>query len=559
MLTMQSAMKVKKGDSSDAVIDIGPCDGNATPAVVAAASRLRDGGTLRFAPGEYHFFEEGAKDLFLASPGSSTGPKKVAIHIEGRKDVTIDGGGARFVFHGQTFPIVAQRCDGLAIRNFTSRVFQPAIAEFTILEKGDDGFLCQFAPDSPPYETTDDGTILFDTDEGRIDSHAQVLSVHALRFCHIQYLATPSCLHDKDTLASTFYSVAAEDRGGGKVFFRYCGDPHPKNAGKCSYPAGEPLCILLGCARTRSLMSISDCRDVEVADVDVRSGTGMGIVADQCENVRILRYKVRPDEGSLVSLTADTMFLVDTKGRIEIAGCESSWSLDDAINIHGNYTALDSVDGRHATLKIQHHAYAGYFPYRVGEKVEFSRGHGTGKAILGRAAVAEFPAPGRDTTSAQIVFDREIPPEWAGCDVANVSHVPTIWIHGNHFHDFLHIRLSAFADILFENNRLSNGQSVMMVDDLTGYWGECGPVHNLTVRGNDCADMRHTFFDFHVPFTGRAVVEGNRLSGPGSDNPFTLGPGVEVARGAEDAPTASGRAASRAPAPPSLPQPCKER
>ena len=288
MLTMQSAMKVKKGDSSDAVIDIGPCDGNATPAVVAAASRLRDGGTLRFAPGEYHFFEEGAKDLFLASPGSSTGPKKVAIHIEGRKDVTIDGGGARFVFHGQTFPIVAQRCDGLAIRNFTSRVFQPAIAEFTILEKGDDGFLCQFAPDSPPYETTDDGTILFDTDEGRI-------------------------------------------------------------------------------------------------------------------------------------------------------------------------------------------------------------------------------------------------------------------------------RLSAFADILFENNRLSNGQSVMMVDDLTGYWGECGPVHNLTARGNDCADMRHTFFDFHVPFTGRAVVEGNRLSGPGSDNPFTLGPGVEVARGAEDAPTASGRAASRAPAPPSLPQPCKER
>ena len=72
-------------------------------------------------------------------------------------------------------------------------------------------------------------------------------------------------------------------------------------------------------------------------------------------------------------------------------------------------------------------------------------------------------------------------------------------------------------------------------------------------------DMRHTFFDFHVPFTGRAVVEGNRLSGPGSDNPFTLGPGVEVARGSEDAPTASGRAASRAPAPPSLPQPCKER
>jgi hypothetical protein len=65
-----------------------------------------------------------------------------------------------------------------------------------------------------------------------------------------------------------------------------------------------------------------------------------------------------------------------------------------------------------------------------------------------------------------------------------------------------------------------------MVDDLTGYWGECGPVHNLTVRDNDCADMRHTFFDFHVPFTGRAILEGNSIRGNNADKPVVLGPGV---------------------------------
>ena len=40
--------------------------------------------------------------------------------------------------------------------------------------------------------------------------------------------------------------------------------------------------------------------------------------------------------------------------------------------------------------------------------------------------------------------------------------------------------------------------------------------------------MRHTFFDFRVPFTGRAVVTGNRLSGAHADQPFSLGPGVKV-------------------------------
>ena len=66
-------------------------------------------------------------------------------------------------------------------------------------------------------------------------------------------------------------------------------------------------------------MSFAKCRDVEVSDVDVRSGVAMGVVAEMCENIRIIRYNVRPDEGAHVSLTADSIYLVDTKGRIEIA------------------------------------------------------------------------------------------------------------------------------------------------------------------------------------------------------------------------------------------------
>ena len=511
-----------------AVIEMKPCAGNATPAVAAALAQLRDGDTLHFADGEYHFYEDGAKDVFLASVGSSTGMKKVVFHLEGLKDVTVDGGGARFFFHGNTFPFAAARCDGLKIGGFTSRLPRLPIVEFTILEKGNDGFLCQFGKGHPPYKTKPDGTILFESEEGVINSQNQELSVHALRYLQIQYIATPGCKCDKDTLASSFYSVGAEDRGDGKVFFRYVSDPHGKNAGQCSFPVGEPLCILLASLRNRSLMSITDCRDVEIADVDVRSGSGMGIVADMCENIRILRYNVRPDDGCHVSITADTIFLVDTKGRIEIADSEICWALDDAMNIHGNYTTLAKAKGRDAVLKIQRFNYVGYFPYRVGEKVAFMRGHGVDKKILGYAAIAEFPSPGHDAAEARIVFDREVPSDWIGCDVANISHSPTIWIHGNYFHDYMHLRLSAFADILFENNRLANGQSVIMVDDLVGYWGECGPVHNLTVRNNDCENMKHTFFDFRVPFTGRAVLENNQIRGRNSERAYSFGPGVKV-------------------------------
>ena len=511
--------------ASGAVVDVSPVEGNATPAAQAAVKRLGNGGILRFAKGEYHFFEDGAGDVFLASAGSSTGMKKVVFHLEDLKDVTIDGGGSTFVFHGKAFPFVAERCDVVRIGNFTSRVHRLPLVEFTIAEKNDSGFLCRFAKGSAPYEVKD-GNLFFDLDEGRFDSRERVISVHALRYCQIQYIATPGCRQNKDVLASTFYPVAAEDRGGGEVFFRYFAANHPKNAGRCSFPPNEPLCLLLASDRNRSLMAISDCRDVEVADVEVRSGVAMGVVAEMCENVRILRYNVRPDDGAHVSLTADAIFLVDTKGRIEIAESEICWCLDDVMNIHGNYTRLESRDGRRFWLAVQRSNYAGYFPYRVGEKVEFSRGRGPGKKILGRAVVAEFPKPGRDAERAGIVFDRDIPEAWAGCDVSNVSHAPAVWIHDNCFHDFLHIRLSAFADILFERNRLRNGNSAIYHDDLTGYWGECGPAHTLIVRDNDFNDMRSTVFDFRVPFTGRAVIDGNRISGRGAGNPYNFGPGV---------------------------------
>ena len=50
-------------------------------------------------------------------------------------------------------------------------------------------------------------------------------------------------------------------------------------------------------------------------------------------------------------------------------------------------------------------------------------------------------------------------------------------------------------------------------------------MHTLIARDNDCESMRGAAFHFTVPFTGRAVLEGNRVRGGG--NPIFFGPGVE--------------------------------
>jgi len=512
-----------------AIIGIGPIQGDNTAQVVAAAARLHDGDTLRFAKGEYHFHERTGKDVFLASPGSQTGMKKVLVHLKGLKDVTVDGGGAHFVFHENVFPFVFEKCENLKLRGFRSDAAQLSVVEFTCVEKTSDGFLCRFAPGSIPHMIDEKGVISFKAESGTVTSEAQELSVHALKWAQIHYLCGPACRRNKDTLASTYFTARAEDRDDGTVFFRYFAERHPKHVDAFPFATNVPLAFLLGCRRLCSLAAIRDCRRVTVEDVHAHSGVGMGLVFDMCEDICVRRYRVKPDEGRYVSLTADTLFVVDCKGKVEIADSEISWAMDDAMNIHGNYTVLKGVAGRGISVYHPHHAYNGYFPYRVGERLEFSRGYGSSRQTLGFAQIARFDVPAdREAREFVIELDREIPGGWQGCNVANLSHVPTVHIHDNHFHDYMHLRLSAFADVRFENNRLENGNNVFLVDDLSGYWGECGPIHDITVRDNRIGKMRSGCFVFHVPVTGKAVFSGNVLPDGCLKSPFRFGAGVSA-------------------------------
>jgi len=511
-----------------AIIGLEPVQGDNTAQVVEAVSRLGNGDTLRFAKGEYHFHEKNGKDVFLSSPGSQTGMKKVLVHLRGLKDVTVDGGGAHFVFHENVFPFVFETCEGVKLRGFRSDAAQLSVSEFTCLEKTKEGFTCKFASDIP-HSVDERGVISFALDSGEVTSEAQEISVHALKWCQIHYLCGPGCRRNKDTLASTFFTVKAEDRGNGAVFFRYFDEKHPKHIDAFPFPTGEPLAFLLGCRRLCSLAAVRGCRRVTVEDVHVRSGVGMGLVFDMCEDVCVRRYKVKPDEGRYVSLTADSLFVVDCGGKVEIDSCEICWGMDDAMNIHGNYTVVRRIDGKRIRVRHPHHAYAGYFPYRTGEGLEFSTGHGSGRKTLGFAQIARFDAPAnREAREFEIELDREIPSGWLECNVANKSHVPTIHIHDSHFHDYMHLRLSAFADVLFENNRLERGNNVFHVDDLSGYWGEWGPIHDITVRNNEIGTMRAGCFCFCVPITGKAVFDGNRLPENFRKNPYTFGGDVSA-------------------------------
>ena len=496
-----------------------------TTRVRTAVEALPDGGVLAFAPGVYHFYGEGCAKMRLYPSNNTAGDKKVLFPIVGKRNVTIDAGGATFMLHGKLTPFVATNSTGVTVRNLTMNTFYPQVAEFAVTEKRDDGFLVKFAENVCTYRITPDGGMVFETEGEATPTCDRRLSLHALKECKIHYLFAGNTTASTDNLATSFVRVNAEKVGEREVFFRYRECAHKKCV-KCPFDIGDPLVVNLAENRDRMAFFFENCRDVAVENVTLNRGAGMGVVAQMCENVSVRGLKVVPLSGDNCSITADGIQMINCGGKAVIEGCEISDALDDPVNIHGNYLSIAKTDGKIACVRAMHDQHRGVFPYRPGDTVEFSVPRT--REVLGSAHVVAVERDSSDEYAARLVTDSDLSSYPAGTLVENVTLNPDVTMRNNHFHDFTHILVAGRGKILVEGNRFERFVAGISSTDSAGYWYESGRLSEMIVRNNAFSDCnsRGGFYCVGVKMTGwepgdpnapkingRVVLEDNRFEG----------------------------------------------
>ena len=480
-----------------------------------------EGGTLRVEKGEYHFHEADTQTMWLDPSNNKSGEKHVVFPLVGRKNVTIDGCGSTFVFHGRTFPFAATNCTGLTFRNFTVTTHCPSCAGFVVTEKDEKGFSVRFDEDVCPYKV-ESGNLQFVLDGHVVSTREGRLSLHSVDRLAIFYLVTPDSAGDKDGFPSGFMGVTAEACGERMVRFAYYGDRHPKSV-NLPYAVGERVVVNLEEQRYRDVFFFEDCDGVSVENVTIRRFGGMGIVGQRSGNIRIDRLAAVPPKGAKVTLTADILQFVNCYGSIEVTGCTGGGSLDDWINIHGNYLKVVSVSGRRLELRTQHPAHQGFFPYRIGDRVEFVTAHR--RDVLGSARVVAISESATDPTACEITVDADAPAGVVpGVLVENATLNPDVTVAGNVFCDYPNIRLSGRGRYLVESNRFERCCSAVLGLDLADYWYESGRILDMTVRNNTVVQGGGFTFGISgwdgsavdVPkIHGRIVFEGNRTADGG--------------------------------------------
>ncbi|MFA5205996.1 MAG: alpha-1,3-galactosidase B, partial [Lentisphaeria bacterium] len=89
--------------------------------------------TIVFQPGRYDFYAEHAAEReYYVSNHTQTARKKCGILLENRRGVTLDGGGAEFIFHGTLIPVAVVDATDCTLKNFSIDYRYPPVHQLRV-------------------------------------------------------------------------------------------------------------------------------------------------------------------------------------------------------------------------------------------------------------------------------------------------------------------------------------------------------------------------------------------------------------------------------------------
>lgn len=505
------------------IIQLSPKEKNSTPAVVRALKKLKasGGGELHFETGEYHFFKDGTHREFFAVSNNSACEKCIVFPLIGVENLTVDGHGSVFVFHEIVFPFMVSNSHGVTLRNFTVDTGRSPLVELSIRDHTEEGFFIDIDREKSPF-FVENGSLCWERECGILHGELDRLTLHAIGRHQVQYFATGNCKADLSNLSVSLMrcDVSLTPTG---VYARYRED----SPSGCVFGEEKVTSILDG-KREVDVICLDRSSDIEICNVTVARGIGMGVVGQLSRNITVdgFRTDIGYHAGAHQTLTADSLHFIHCDGRLEVKNCVISDTMDDVINVHGMYTVLTEAKEHLICAAIQHHEQRFFNPYRTGDRLEIID-------PASREIVAEFLVESADLLEGSGT-DLAIKGHFTyGCErqekgfwIENPDRMPNVHMHHNRFLNYPNIRLSGAGEILVEDNRFSNCKSGLVCMDLAKYWYESGRVKHLCYRNNileNCNQYGGKGFirigldgvprEDAPKIHGRIEIVGNRFSG----------------------------------------------
>lgn len=460
-----------------------PFDSNVkdyTPVVVEILKSHPKGNVrILFGKGVYPFYPERGTREFLTLSNNDSGDKRIAFLIKDMRNVTIEGNGSDFMFHGCMVPFAVKGSSNVTIKGVSVDYDYPWTFEGTVLS-------------SDPVSRSFTVKVFPDT-KYRIEGDRLFFGGYDW-----EYPMGESILFDPKT-HRPFFDTCAYDHGywSGEMGAREIGEgiiEFTRLSARDVPPVGSvwddkgPT----GLNRRFPAMAVLSSKNINIEDVHIYRSGGMGLIAEYSENITVKGFSTAAHEGSprMVTTSADATHFVSCNGKITIENSLFESMLDDAANIHGIYMLVDSVLSSN-TLR----AHFGHFQ-QVGDQfadegdvISF-----VDKSNLRPVGSGRIRSIDKSDLKAYIIetdFDLGGVADPTNIALENISRGADVTIRNCtvRYNRARSLLLSTYGDVLVEDCDFASQMSGICVSGDANFWYESGRTKNIVIRNNKFTDL----------------------------------------------------------------------
>ena len=468
---------------------------NASPVLQKALAKIKaeykegEKVILRFPEGRYEFHEKGAavREYYISNH-DQTNPKKVGIALEDMKNLTLDGQGSEFVFHGRMLPVSLLRSENCLLKNFSIDFENPHIAQVKIVENDpQDGIVFEPAP-WVDYRIAKD-SIFEAYGEGWTMRHSWGIAFDG----------------DTKHLVYNTSDIGCPTKGASEVAPRRIHAPGWKDARLVP----GTVVAMRGWGRPTPGIFLSHDVNTTIENVKVHYAEGMGLLAQLCENITLEKFGVclKGDADPRYFTTqADATHFSGCKGKIVSCNGLYEGMMDDAINVHGTYLkVVKRVDDRTLVGRYMHGQSWGFEWGCPGDEVQFIRSNTMELVGKQNKIISIRPYDKEQTEGAReflLTFQEPVDQvinEQSGFGIENLTWTPEVLFSGNVIRNN-RARGSLFSTprkTIVENNLFdhTSGAAILLCGDCNG-WFETGACRHVIIRKNRFVNALTNLFQF---------------------------------------------------------------
>ena len=470
------------------------------------------GGTVEFPKGTYHFYRsEGIERQLFLSNSDVVNPRKIAILVENRKNIKIQGNGSTLIFHDRIISFAVLGSQKVDVQDLVVDWERPLMSQGVVVASGVDGFTLKIDPIAYPY-VVNSGHLYFKdaTWEKRVWSF--------MEFDPATRGVAPET-GDQGFTDGDWNGAAVTELANGTVRFEY----------KCSrYPKVGDILVARHGTRDHAGSFIEGSSDVRLSHVSYRHTSGLGVLCQYSSNLTFDHVEVAPDPTSnrMFAGHDDGLHISNCKGHIEVNSCRFEGLMDDPINIHGtSVRIIKKVDSTTLRCRFMHPQSVGLRFGDAGDEIALLN-HETMETV-GVASLVSMKSLSPE--EFEVKFARHIGDKInEGDALENLTWTPSATIKKSVF-GCVRARgllMSTPRPVLIEQNVFRSSGAAILIPGDANYWFESGAVHDVTIRNNDFENCNSSPYQFgdavisihpEIPKTGRKAfhtsihIEGNRF------------------------------------------------